>query len=1148
MFEPILYEIPKPAVILEIAEGEPVTLLHSNDAFKAHSEHFSTVLMSDDTLHFCRQLLHQQPSLGTKLKYTPAANKQFLPYRVASIDFILLNEKVPARLLGIIETDCMPEMTSHFDQLINSSQDISFIINKAGDYLAISPKFSEILGYEAAEVLGTNLFSKIHPDDLHSITIAFRRLEKEKSSFSPLYRFQKKDGHWRWLQSVGTNLDESNPRSAVIVVSKDITQLVEAQTELELSIERYRLISKASNDALYDWDIEQDVFQWGEGFHRLFGYPLSTEPFRLATWAALTHPEDEVKHAQRWISLLQTPTAKTWTNEFRFRKADGTYAYVEEIGYLIRNQLGEPVRMIGSLQDVSEAKLASLRRQLEQSIVHFFRTGTVLKLILQQVVDYFAQLGPFELTEIWLCNSRQNKMQLSAFFMNPPTDSILYTQKDSVTEVKSGIGLPGRIWESGKSIHWETEDIHKYSVRLKAVYKAGIQFLSGLPLTDNDQFVGAIIVGSSQKHDEDRSRIMLFESIQQVLGAEIRRKQQEEEMHLMFVSSPDIIAIISQEGYFTKVNPAFCNLLGYSEVELTSRPFQSFVHPDDLTKSLETFNGTLIVGERAISYVNRYVTKSGESRWISWSSSDSFGEEQQAFAYGRDITEMKKLEQLIDSTSKLARIGSWEINLADKHIFCSQIVRSILGLQEKQQIFLNNKLEFIHPRSKETVRKLLQAAIFDKEPWDIEVEIRTRRGEPRWVRLIGQASFKNGRCDRIYGSMQDIHDEKLVQMQLEEANDRFERVSSATNDAIWDWDLRTNLLIWNDRFRKIFGYQTNPAGSSPKEWKNMVHPEDLHNLIKRITKSIEDPDSLYFDMEFRFQKSDTQYAYVSSKATLIRNAEGRALRIVGALSDITIRKNYEASLENLNQELKRINHELAGSNAELEQFAFVASHDLQEPLRMITGFLTMLEKKYGPQLDAKANQYIYYAVDGAKRMRGIILDLLEYSRVGRTNTTPELVNTESLVMDVQQMLQNQIQEKNVQIRTSILPTLISYKIPLLQLFQNLISNAIKYSHPERRPEIDIFCRERELEWEFIVEDNGIGIEQAYREKVFVIFHRLNYTPDIPGSGMGLAIAKKIVDWQGGTIWVDSTPGTGSKFHFTLPKLNKEQLAKNLSKK
>src|SRR5690606_6177758 len=133
---------------------------------------------------------------------------------------------------------------------------------------------------------------------------------------------------------------------------------------------------------------------------------------------------------------------------------------------------------------VSEAKLASLRRQLEQSIVQFFRTGTVLKLILQQVVDYFAQLGPFELTEIWLCNSRQNKMQLSAFFMNPATNSFFYTQKDAVTEVKSGIGLPGRIWESGKSIHWESEDIHKYSVRLKAADKAGIQFLSGLPLTD----------------------------------------------------------------------------------------------------------------------------------------------------------------------------------------------------------------------------------------------------------------------------------------------------------------------------------------------------------------------------------------------------------------------------------------------------------------------------------------------------------------------------------------------------------------------------------------------------------------------------------------------------------------------------------------
>jgi light-regulated signal transduction histidine kinase (bacteriophytochrome) len=202
---------------------------------------------------------------------------------------------------------------------------------------------------------------------------------------------------------------------------------------------------------------------------------------------------------------------------------------------------------------------------------------------------------------------------------------------------------------------------------------------------------------------------------------------------------------------------------------------------------------------------------------------------------------------------------------------------------------------------------------------------------------------------------------------------------------------------------------------------------------------------------------------------------------------------------------------------------------------MITGFLTMLEKKYGPQLDSKANQYIYFAVDGAKRMRGIILDLLEYSRVGRMNTTLELVNPELLIREVKQLLQNQIEEKSATIINNPLPGIATYKIPLQQVLQNLVSNALKYSHPDRKPEVLISVTDQQSYWQFSVQDNGIGIEPDAHEKIFVIFQRLNYTPDIPGSGMGLAIAKKIIEWQGGKIWVESEPGQGSTFYFTLPK-------------
>lgn len=1138
MFEPILNEIPKPAVVLQITEDNKLSVRYRNKAFEQDPLLASLFENNPALTDYCQKLLAAReqvspdnPIKGTQTLILTTGNEG----QEIFIEFSVLKGLQDKTILAVLQLSKLSALPISNNSLLDDAADICVILDRQGRYLSVSTQFTEIMGYEASDIIGTNVFELVYPEDRSAVRENYLRLQNELSVFAPPFRFLKKDKSWCWLQSVGTNLIEASPGEAIIVNSRDITGLVQAQQDLELSNERYQLISNASKDALYDWDIQQDIFYWGEGYYRLFGYAVTDEPYRLSRWISMTHHQDAANHEQRWNSFLKDPQQNSWTNEFRFRKSDGTFTYVEEIAYLVRDRDGLPVRMIGSVRDISESKLSRNRKQLEQTITELFRSAKPLKEILQEVVDFLAQMGAYELSEIWLCSSRKDKMRLIAYHEEAKTALHFYSTPNMTTEISVGKGFTGKIWQTRKAQHWGAEQIKREYFRAEAAINAGIQSVSGIPLTDNNQLVGAVLFGRTWNTEEEAFTVSIFESIQHTLGAEIKRKQQEEEMRLMFESSPDILTIISAEGYFSRVNPAFCQLMGYSAQELTNRPFHYFVHPDDLEFSLRTFSETLIVEKKAKNFVNRYITKTGEHRWISWSSSESFGEEHQAFAYGKDITEMKQLEELIDNTSKLARVGSWEINMADKKIFCSKITEDILELKPGQQLQLNNRLEYIGETSKETIRKLLQAAIFDQEPWDIEIEILTRKGIGRWVRLIGQASFKNGRCDRIYGSIQDIHKEKLIQLQLEEANDRYERVSSATNDAIWDWDILNNRIIWSDRFEKIFGYPVQEKGTDSSVWIAMIHPEDFPELALKMKDAIEHSESHYFEKEFRFLKSDGNYAYVSSKSTFIRTKEGRAIRMVGALSDISVRKNYEASLENLNLALKRINQELKSSNAELEQFAFVASHDLQEPLRMITGFLTMLEKKYGPQLDSKANQYIYYAVDGAKRMRGIILDLLEYSRVGRMNTTVELVNPESLVKEVSQLLQNQIEEKAASISTGFLPGILTYKVPLQQILQNLVSNALKYGHPDRKPEIRIELSEKETAWEFSVKDNGIGIEPDAYDKIFVIFQRLNYTPDIPGSGMGLAIAKKIVEWQGGKIWVESEPGAGSTFYFTLPK-------------
>lgn len=239
--------------------------------------------------------------------------------------------------------------------------------------------------------------------------------------------------------------------------------------------------------------------------------------------------------------------------------------------------------------------------------------------------------------------------------------------------------------------------------------------------------------------------------------------------------------------------------------------------------------------------------------------------------------------------------------------------------------------------------------------------------------------------------------------------------------------------------------------------------------------------------------------------------------------------------EKLNNELKRTMDTLKEKNQDLEQFAYIASHDLQEPLRMVTSFLTQLEKKYKEQLDDKAKQYIHFAVDGAVRMRRIILDLLEYSRVGRNEYELELVDMNELVEEVVQLNQTLIKEKQAIIKWENLPTINVAKTPFQQVLQNLISNALKYQKEKENPLVEIRATETKDYWQFAIVDNGIGIEPQFFEKIFVIFQRLHNKDEYSGTGIGLAICKKIIEGHHGRIWIESAPGQGSIFYFTVRK-------------
>ena len=362
-----------------------------------------------------------------------------------------------------------------------------------------------------------------------------------------------------------------------------------------------------------------------------------------------------------------------------------------------------------------------------------------------------------------------------------------------------------------------------------------------------------------------------------------------------------------------------------------------------------------------------------------------------------------------------------------------------------------------------------------------------------------------------------------------QANERFEKVTEATKDAIWDWNIENQTYYRSKAIENFFGKKVSKQMKTMDFWTDSFHPDDLSNVQNSLNEAISDSTCNRWESEYRIFNEKGETLYVIDRSVIIRNKSGKAIRMVGAMSDITAQKKLETQLKEHAVELEK-------SNEELEQFAYVASHDLQEPLRMVTSFMDQLKRKYQDQLDGKALSYIHYATDGAKRMKQIIQDVLDYSKSGKLADTQVSIDLNEILTGYKILRNKIIEEKNVLIKSDILPIVKGFKSPITQTIHCLLDNAIKYSKEGIQPIIRISVTENEDEWIVCVTDNGIGIDEKFFDKIFVIFQRLHSKDQFSGTGIGLAIAKKNIESCHGRMWVESVLNEGSSFYFTLNKI------------
>jgi PAS domain S-box-containing protein len=368
----------------------------------------------------------------------------------------------------------------------------------------------------------------------------------------------------------------------------------------------------------------------------------------------------------------------------------------------------------------------------------------------------------------------------------------------------------------------------------------------------------------------------------------------------------------------------------------------------------------------------------------------------------------------------------------------------------------------------------------------------------------------------LYGS--DITERK----QAEEAAQFLASIVDSTDDAIIGKSLDGIILSWNPGAEKLYGYPAPEAVGKPISIIALPEkPDEMQEILGKVSRG----EKIEYYETKRLTREGKRID-VSLTVFPVRDREGRIVAASMIGRDITERKQAEEKLRAVVDDLER-------SNKELEQFAYVASHDLQEPLRMVSSYMQLIAKRYQGKLDSNADEFIAYAVDGAVRMQRMINDLLAFSRLGTRGKPFQPTDTETVLNDVLENLKLAIEENHALVTHDPLPTVMAEESQLAQVFQNLIGNALKF-HGEEPPRVHVSARKTSAVWEFSVRDNGIGIDPQFFERIFLIFQRLSTRAEHPGSGIGLAICKKIVERHGGRIWIESKPGQGATFFFTLP--------------
>ena len=641
---------------------------------------------------------------------------------------------------------------------------------------------------------------------------------------------------------------------------------------------------------------------------------------------------------------------------------------------------------------------------------------------------------------------------------------------------------------------------------------------------------------------------------------------------------PDFVYLLDlEDGKITYLNEKTGILAHYTAEEVLSLdksffPVKNYENREVFFEKMNQLFNNAEEGEHR-SFILELLTKEGKRHTVrnraTLLKKNKKGIASKVVVIAEDITqeteneEQEKQKQMqLNNAESVFNYGSWEWTLGTDYVIWSNGLFDIFGYDATE--FQDSKMAYgvysqhIVAEDKQRVALISQDAMANKKLfYEFEHEIIDEKGNRKLLAVKGRCYLdEDGNVHSVLGTSEDITklnelrntlkykvgELKKAHEELEKAKDLFKEAEALANYGSFDWDVEKDIILWSDGLRRLFAgnnISKLPANLKYSFFESRIHRDDTDRINEIVQIAIKNKKPYSF--EHRLINLDEVEKTVHTQGWVTTNENNEFLRFIGNTVDVTEMKVYEKDLKYKIEELNR-------SNQDLEQFAYIASHDLQEPLRKIMAFGDRLSTKYGEELGSDGQFYLSRMLDAASRMKILMENLLSYSRVS-TKTEPfELVDLGLTVEGILSDLEMKIQDVDAQITMMKMPTLNALPTQMQQLFQNLITNALKFIKPNVKPIISIEAYETDFEevslmcvpfkhnkyYKIVVSDNGIGFDAEYAEKIFLIFQRLHGRSEFEGTGLGLAICKKIVDNHHGYIIAKSELNKGATFTVYLP--------------